>query len=125
MKKVFCILMCMVLLICVTTALASDTFEEYKTALKSKTWELKALSPDTSSKVAPNLDTILNLYKEISLTNNEIQLFEAADGKTYMTFRYENSFLSKGDAFLIAEIVFNEDMSAFILYSDGCAILFE
>ena len=125
MKKVLCILLCLVLLVCTTTALASDRLDAYKTALESKTWEMTACTLVETSEAAPNLTLVGAYYTSISLSNKEIQLFEDADGRIYMTFAHKNSYGGNFKDFAIAEIIFNDDMSAFILYSDGCADFFE
>lgn len=101
--------------------------DAYKTALKSKTWRMTASTLVETSKVAPNLSLVGAFYTFISLPNKEIQLFEDADGRIYMTFAHKNDYyiMSNFKDFAIAEIIFNDDMSSFILYSDGCADLFE
>ncbi len=124
MKKVFCILLCLVLLACAATSLASDRLDAYKAALKSKKWVMTASTLVETSKAAPNLTLVGAYYTKISLPKKDIQLFEDADGRIFMTFAHGTRGSDSKD-FAIAEILFNDDMSAFILYSDGCADLFE
>lgn len=125
MKKVFCIVLCLVLLLCATSVFASDRLESYKTALKSKTWKMTACTLVDTSNAAPNLTLVGAYFTSISLPNKDIQLFEDADGKIYMTFSYRNFYGGNFNDFAVAEIIFNDDMSAFILYSDECADLFQ
>ncbi len=125
MKKLFCILLCLITLFSVTSAFASEKLDSYTEALKSKTWKMKGATLVNTSVAAPNLSLVGAYFKEISLTDSNIQLFEDSDGKIYMTFSQKRIGTSDFFDIAIAEIIFNEDMSAFILFSDGCADLYK
>ena len=125
MKKLFCIVLCLVTLFCVTSAFASEKLDTYTEALKSKTWEMKGATLVNTSVAAPNLTLVGAYFTEISLSNFDISLFENAEGKIYMTFRHSPIGGGNFDDLAVAEIIFNENMSAFILLSDGCADLYK
>ena len=125
MKKVFCIVLCLVTLLCVTSAFASEKLDAYTEALKSKTWEMKGATLVNTSVAAPNLTLVGAYFTKISLTNSSIQLFEDADGKIYITFSKSPIGGGNFDDLAVAEIIFNDNMTAFILLSDGCADLYK
>ena len=116
MKKLLLSLIVVTLLL-TSTALASERLEVCQQALTDNSWKFTASSVEKSD---ATMKLIPEAYGVIQLPNTGIRLFESTAGQIYIVFMFDSQ-----NEMSVAEIIFDQDMSSFILYSNGSAIMYD
>ena len=86
-------------------------------ALTDNTWKFTASSVEKNDAA---MMLIPETYDTIHLPNKGIRLFESTAGQIYIVFMFDSQ-----KEMSVAEIIFDQDMSSFILYSNGSAIMYD
>ena len=105
------------MLLLTSTALASERLDVCQQALTDSSWKFSASSVEKSDAAVM---LIPETYGVIQLPNTGIRLFESTAGQIYIVFMFDSQ-----DEMSVAEIIFDQDMSSFILYSNGSALMYD
>ena len=122
MKKVIALGIVILILSLSSMALASEKYTLYEQALSANTWNIVGYQ---FMKDEDNLELLLEYSggSEIKLPDENIKLFEDSSGQIYLV--YCHGYEGRYRVISIGEIIFDKDMSSFILYSNGHALLYE
>lgn len=117
MKRFLAIVLMAMIMCSVANAFASERLQEYESALTNDTW--KPVAYGFVNDKSGIYTMFFQVIPEIRLPNDAIKLFERPSGDILLT-------AVDGEVMCIADIIFDDKMSSFVLYSsDGAALLFQ